>query len=313
MTLTSVLLNPLKRTLSLLSILWGFIESDFLTFALPNTAFGLFGALASSKLIIPGSTSSATPPATATAIFFHLLTRLPLVLAFNLGNLLIADLANQRSETSAVEDRINKPWRPIPSGKITSDETRRLMLAAIPVVMVLNYFLGGWEQGVCILVLNWMYNDLGGGDEAFVREVLLSAAYGMFNSGSLAVAVGPQDRLSPLGVAWVFIISGVILTTMQVQDLKDKAGDRVRRRKSICLYVGERFSRTSIAFFVCFWSYICVYFWALGPLACCFVSVAAAVVAMRVLFVRSPKGDARTWKLWCFWHASLYTLPVLIT
>ncbi|TAQ86940.1 hypothetical protein B7494_g4737 [Chlorociboria aeruginascens] len=298
------MLRPLREAGSFLRLNWDFIESDFVTFAVPNTAFGVFSAFAASILV---KDPFSTAPSAA-----QILQRLPWILAFNIGNLLVFDLANQRSPRSVAEDRINKPWRPIPQGKITTDQTRRLMLVVIPAVLALNYALGAWRQGVFIHILTWLYNDLGGGDEAFVREMIIAVAYGFFNSGSLTVAVGPAYSLSLLGIVWTAIVSGVILTTMQVQDLKDQEGDRTRGRKTIALFLGERISRASIAFFVCFWSFVCEYFWGLGPLAFSVTAAAAAIVVMRVLFVRSPKGDARTWRLWCFWHASLYALPILI-
>lgn len=282
---------------------WDFIQSDFFTFAIPNTAFGIFGAFASSLLI---EDKLATTPSA-----IQILRRLPLVLIFNTGNLLVFDLANQRSPRSEVEDRINKPWRPIPQGKITTDQTRRFMLVVIPVVLALNYVLGAWEQGIFIHILTWLYNDLEGGDEAFLREVIIAVAYGFFNCGSLRVAVGPEYSLSTLGIVWTAIISGVILTTMQVQDLKDRAGDQTRGRKTIALFLGEQTSRASIAFFVCFWSCVCELFWGLGLMSFAVTAIAGVAVAFRVVYMRSPNADARTWRLWCFWHASLYALPAL--
>ncbi|KUI64407.1 hypothetical protein VM1G_11203 [Cytospora mali] len=136
-----------------LHLVWDFVESDFITFAVPNTAFGVLGAIAS-------------------------------------------------------------------SGKITTNQTRRIMLFVIPGTLALNYALGPWRQGVFIMVLTWLYNDLGGGDELFLRELIIAVAYGLFNSGSLDVATGPGNSLSPIGVVWTSIISGIILTTMQVQDLR---------------------------------------------------------------------------------------------
>ncbi|KAM7214556.1 UbiA prenyltransferase family domain containing protein [Rhypophila decipiens] len=209
------------------SLLWSFIESDFFTFAVPGTAFGLFGAQASSLLC-----DHDEPPISP----LQILRRMPLILAFNVGNLLIVDLANQRTDRSVAEDKVNKPWRPIPQGKITIEQARRLLLAAIPVILALDYVLGVGKHGLMIAVLCWMYNDLGGSDEALVREMCNAVAYGLFNSGSLAVAVG-RPGLSRLGLSWTLIISGVILTTMQVQDLKDQAGDQLRGRKTICLWV----------------------------------------------------------------------------
>lgn len=293
----------LQRLFFAVQLMWEFIESDFITFAIPNTAFGMFGAMASSILV--------EEPATLTPSAKMLLQRFPLVLAYNVANLLVFDLANQRAPHSVVEDRINKPWRPIPRGKISTDQTRRVMLAVIPATLALNYVLGAWHQGIFIHVLTWLYNDLNGGDEAFIREIIIAIAYGMFNSGSLSVAIGPEASLSPLGLTWTVMISGVILTTMQVQDLKDQKGDKTRGRKTISLFLGERFSRMSIAFFVCFWTLLCSTFWALGPVVFTFIAAAGGVVVLRLFFCASHE-HARTWRWWCLWHASLYTLPVFV-
>jgi 4-hydroxybenzoate polyprenyltransferase len=196
---------------------------------------------------------------------------------------------------------------------MTVNQTRRLMLGAIPVVLLVNYALGAWPQGVLIIVLSWMYNDLGGGDEPILREVIIAFGYGCFNAGSLAIAAGVGSSLSLLGLTWIVIVSCVILTTMQIQDLKDQKGDRTRNRKTIALFAGERFSRVSVAFFVCFWSLVCGRFWAVGPVVSCLIVLMALVVALRVILLSSPRADARTWRFWCFWHASLYVLPVLVT
>lgn len=307
-------------------VLWGFVESDFFTFAVPNTAFGIFGAFAtpvlarspsislSSHAAILRSQHAAKAPQPLSAVGG--LTRLAVVLLFNLAGLLVFDLANQRTPESVAEDKLNKPWRPIPSGLITMNQARRLMLAAVPATLALNYVLGVWRQGVFILILTWLYNDLRGGDEAFARELIISVAYGLFNNGSLEIAMngsGNTQRYtsSPEGILWTAIISGVILTTMQVQDLKDMEGDRGRGRKTIAIFLGEPVSRGSIAFFVCFWSWACTRFWHLGAVGSALSWVAAVNVALRVLLVRGrPKEDARTWRMWCVWHATLYLLPI---
>ncbi|KAI0107714.1 UbiA prenyltransferase family [Nemania sp. FL0031] len=301
-----VLSRGLWQMMAFLHIIWGFLESDIFTLAVPNTAFGIFGAFASAKLV-----ESRKPWLELS--YSVIIYRIPHVLAFNIGNIFIFTLANQRSPGSVSEDRINKPWRPIPRGSITMDQTRRLILCAIPLVLAFNYMVGAWQQSMCLTILSWVYNDLGGGDEVVFREVILAVAYGLFNSGSLLIATGSGSQLSSLGLAWTAIVSGVILTTMQIQDLKDQAGDKTRNRKTIVLYFGETFSRVSIALFVCFWCWVCSEFWDSGLLATIFTTSIAFIISLRVLFFGSPRTDARTWKLWCFWHASLYTLPCLST
>lgn len=334
-SILKILASHLGNLHSFSLILWGFLESDLFTFAVPNTIFGVLSASAASILTSNPSVSSSpsflsylspvfevphTPALVKHLPANQILERLPAVLVFNLANLLIFDLSNQRSPESVREDSINKPWRPIPRGKITMDQTRRLLLLAIPAALVLNYVLGVWQQGVGILILTWIYNDLRGGDELFVRELLISIAYGLFNHGSLKIAMnngrsvtGGHHIESPQALIWTVIISGVIFTTMQVQDLKDVEGDRGRKRGTIVLFLGETTSRVSIAFFILFWSWVCVQFWRLGGFEYAAYATVASVVALRVLLIRGrgSRQDARTWRLWCLWHTSLYLLPVL--
>ena len=172
-----------------------------------------------------------------------------------------------------------------------------------------------------------------------MREVIIAFGYAGFNWGSLEVALGINSKLegavggngswyggsgggsgsgvmdggmSSRGFVWTVMISGVILTTMQVQDLKDRAGDRTRGRRTIALFLGEEASRCSIAGFVCFWTCVCAQFWRLGVLEYAGFAVVAVVVVLRVLLVRwSYREDAKTWRWWCFWHSSLYLMPLV--
>jgi 4-hydroxybenzoate polyprenyltransferase len=284
---------------------WAFTESNFDTFVIPNTAFGVLGAFAAPML-----TEGFRQPLTS----LEILWRFPLVLAFNWYSVLIFDLANQRSPESIEEDRLNKPWRPIPTGKATAAQARRFMLVVIPLALLFNYLLGVWRQGLFIMVLTWMYNDIRGGDEV-VRDLIISVAYAMFNSASLEIAVGGGEytdiNISRGGIIWTTMISAVILTTMQVQDLKDQAGDRTRERQTIALWLGDRFSRISIAFFVCFWSVACLFFWDPKPYGYVVPAASGAITAYRVLFMATPKDDAATWRWWCLWTITLYLLPII--
>ena len=68
-----------------LEIFWLFSQSDFFTFVLPNTAFGILGALSGSRLTTDENVSVGS-----------VLQRIPLVILFNWSNVFIFDLANQR-------------------------------------------------------------------------------------------------------------------------------------------------------------------------------------------------------------------------
>ncbi|KAI0101448.1 UbiA prenyltransferase family-domain-containing protein [Hypoxylon sp. NC0597] len=293
-------LRVVQRVARVTYLIWEFTESNFSTFVVPNSAFGILGAFAASVL--------AEGPNGHPSIM-EVLRRVPFVIAFNWYNVLIFDLANQRSPESIQEDLLNKPWRPIPTGKVTADQTRRAMLVAIPTALTFNYALAVWRQGVFIMILTWLYNDLRGGDEV-IRDLIISIAYGMFNSGSLQIAVGSQAQISRGGIIWTSIISGVILTTMQVQDLKDQAGDSSRGRRTMALFLGDYVSRLCIAFFVTFWSIICAYFWWLEAWVYVVPVVPATIVVLRVLLMRTAQEDSGTWRWWCVWTMTLYALPL---
>ncbi|GKZ77201.1 hypothetical protein AnigIFM56816_010002 [Aspergillus niger] len=292
------------RLVDLPGLIWEFTENDFATFALPNAGFGLLAAS-----VAPTLTSCSESPGALSL----LLRAAPSVILFNWANLLIFDVANQRLPESVTEDSLNKPWRPLARGKISPIQTRQLLLAAIPAVLGLGFVLdASWETAL-IMLLTWMYNDLHGGDE-LTRDVIIAIAYDVFLMGSLRIALGTATEtcsevtVSTTGYQWLAIIAGVIMTTMQIQDLRDQVGDRTRGRKTWPLVVGDSVSRVWIAACVCLWSVASVWFWGEVPLL-----ISAGTMALGGWIgacVLRKTGDVTAWKWWCFWQLVLYSLPV---
>lgn len=283
-----------------LQIFWLLTESDFWTFVLPNTAFGIFGALAGPVL----TTNEA-------ASFSAILVRIPYVLTWNWLNLLVFDLANQRSPSSVTEDRLNKPWRPVPAGKVTPAQMRELLLVALPVVLAVSFSLGAWQETSLLFGLTWMYNDLGGGDVNFLlRNIIISLAFGLYNEGSLQVACGAGHTLHETGVCWVVIISAVIFSTMHIQDLKDTAGDQARNRQSAPLVLGDGATRWTIVFPVLAWSVLCPLCLRVGMSAFVLPVTIGSYVGFRTLCMRGPQADRTSWCMWALWLISLYALPL---
>lgn len=278
-----------------------FTKDDFYTFVVPNTIFGVSAALSGRLMAGHARNLSAVLP------------RLPFVVFFNWSNLLIFDLANQRLPESIEEDRFNKPWRPLPAGRISQRQTRHLMITIMPIVVLLNSLLSVWKETALLFTLTWIYNDLKGGDDNWlVRNIIIAFAFFLYNLGSLKVAIGASevsvsDPVSSAAYGWTAIISAVIVTTMQVQDLKDQIGDSARGRQTAPLVLGELIARRTIAIPVLFWSFACALVWGLWVLP---VAV-GSYVAYRVLWKRGVDDDRRSWKLWCLWTAILYLLPLL--
>ncbi|KAI9038716.1 UbiA family prenyltransferase [Aspergillus affinis] len=280
--------TPIRLT-NLPSLVWDLSKNDIPTFVLPNTAFGI-----ASAIVAPALTYYPESP----RIGPLLVQCTPWILLFNWSNLLVFNLANQRLADSIQKDRVNKPWRPLPRGRITPTQATRFLLGAVPVV---NAELGAVRESAGIVILAWKYNDLRGGDE-LTRDPIIAIAYTIFNVSSLQIAVGSASakvlEFTTTGYCWLGMIAGMILTTMQVQDLKDQRGDWARGRKTWPLVMGDRLSRRWIAGSVNGWSLAAVGFWNVSVYLSVGVVLLGAWVGSSVVL---GTGDGRTWR-WCLWQ-----------
>ena len=264
--------------------------------------FGIFSALSG-----PVLTTNSAPQ------LLTILSRLPLVILWNWINVLIFDLANQRLPGSVLEDSINKPWRPLPSGRITAAQARRLLLAVLPVAFILTLYLGGMEETVAMMVLTWMYNDLGGADENYlIRNVINAFGFMCYSSGATLVACGfGEHQLNRTAYQWLAMIGGIVFSTLQMQDMSDQEGDQARGRGTVPLVLGDGPARWTIIVPVMLWSFLCPLFWALHPYAFVAPVAAGGVVSLRLLLWRTVESDKLTWKFWNVWISCVYFLPLI--
>lgn len=288
---------------NLVYTLWLFTASDLMTFVFPQTAFGIFSALA-------GPLLTTNPSPTFSAVLW----RIPHVASWTWINTLVFDLANQRLPGSVLEDRLNKPWRPLPAGRISQDQARHLLFFAIPTSIVIIYWgIGATEETVLLFCLTWMYNDLGGSDDSFlVRNLLIAVAYTLYGSGALRVACDhPSWTMNTNAVIWLIFIGCIIFTTMHIQDLKDMEGDRAKDRKTAPLVLGGTCTRYILAFAVLFWSFASSLYWRLDHRLFAALLVCGILLAARMVLLDGTVADRTTWKLWSYWLATLYALPLV--
>ena len=211
-----------------------------------------------------------------------------------------------------MEDSINKPWRPLPSNRISGNEARRLLLVLIPCGLILSTFLGGLKETAAMLILTWMYNDLGGADENYLLRNLINAGGFMCHgSGATIIAAGFRDHeLRREAYNWLAMIGGVIFTTLQVQDIPDMAGDAARGRRTFPLVHGEWIGRCSVAVPVAFWTFACPAFWQLNYMGYALPAAIGLSVVFRILMMKNVAADQTTYKVWCWWLTVLYILPL---
>ena len=110
---------------------------------------------------------------------------------------------------------------------------------------------------------------------------------------------------------WLILLSGVISTTIQFQDLYDQEGDAIRGRRTIPLIAGDRVARLTVTIPIAIWSWVCPAFWGLGLQGFILPIVLGIIIAFRLYLYRSVDEDKKSFMIWNAWLMSLYFLPWL--
>lgn len=114
--------------------LWLFTQSDLKTIVIPKTVFGTLSALAFPIFEI---NYIRTPTIS------ELLWRIPLTAFWVWIILLPFVIDNQRLALSIEEDKVNKPWRAIASGRLDKSYAKILMLWLYVATIVISSLIGG--------------------------------------------------------------------------------------------------------------------------------------------------------------------------
>ncbi|KAK3503315.1 UbiA prenyltransferase family-domain-containing protein [Neurospora crassa] len=294
---------------AMIRIIWTFTKNDLFTFSLQCVFFGVALSFAKDARTAPD------PPTLKQA-----LSRLPGSCLFQFMSQLLVNLDNQREPASVIEDSINKPWRPIPSGMITPDQTRRLLLCLVPIYMALGYALGVWNIALLIVIAVFIYNDLGGSDELVVRDIVLGISYIIYQMGPLRIALGSGeyradmagDLVSPRGYAWAAMSGLLVVTTVPIQDIKDQEGDRQRaNRKTMPLIIGDAATRYYLAVTIPFWAVVGTVFWGTPVWYAVPLVAYGLYISWRLLVKRNLVDDEASWRNWTRWQLLAYALPAV--
>ena len=289
-----------RKTCRELYTIWLFTFSDLKTIVIPTTAFGIIGALPGTGLNHGGLDQTIR----------DVLQRTPLVALWVWLVLLPFNIDNQRRPASVEEDKLNRPWRPLPSGRVTPNHAMKVMLVGHIAAVWYSLVVGGLCQCLLGILLGWIYNGYGADQSFFGKNCVNALGYVTFSTGAMSVAThGKYPTVR--GIQWFAILAGVIFTTVQVQDLPDIQGDVVRGRRTGPVVMGDTLCRWSIAILVPIWTAVALVFWdRLQHIGLCavFYIVAAAAVSWRVIFLKTE--DRVTFFIWNLWIVSLDILPL---
>ena len=283
--------------------LWLFTLSDLKTIVGPSFVFGVTNALAGAEYGLKFPEEGING-----AIF----QRLPRILLYVWINLLPFDISNQTSSDAIKEDRINKPWRTLPSGRMTPQLAKYLMLAFYLFALGVSSMTGGLKQSVTLVCIGTWYNHFAGADSScLVRNLINALGYVCFTWGAMEVALGFPLPLDTRLIKWFGVVAAVIFTTVHLQDMSDQLGDRIRGRKTVPLVIGDGPARWMTAITMIFWGYVCPRFWNSIMTVAALGFVLAGGVAARYLVLRTVEADRLTFKLWNLWMTLVFLLPLL--
>ncbi|KAJ7877458.1 hypothetical protein B0H13DRAFT_2347142 [Mycena leptocephala] len=128
------------------------------------------------------------------------------------------DIANQIN--GVAEDRINKPDRPLSSGRVTLQGAYIRWYATTVVHLVL-----GAAWGVLPWTALWV----------------LITIYTSSTAATSTGGVGARRADHGARVGWVLLLSGVFGIVASVQDMRDVEGDRVAGRRTLPIVLGSNF------------------------------------------------------------------------
>ncbi|UNO38800.1 UbiA family prenyltransferase [Streptomyces sp. MST-110588] len=275
---------------------WLFIRVDRWTTVFPATCF-VMAATVHARL----SAGETVVTVAAGALYFWLF-----VYEHTLANQLVG----------VEEDRINKPHRPLVTGRSTI-RGARMRLAVVRIAFpAYGYCLGVLKWALMWQILSLLQHEYGWGRHWLGRN--LYAGIGVV--AQLAAAWEIVTVLTPDAWRWIVTLTITVTFLMSVQDLRDINGDRAVRRSTMPLVFGETRTRVFLCagFAVGPWA---IHHFLMAPTGPHWWVIATDVVlgglslllAARVVLLRGPGHDQRSYRLVEQWYtlalaASIYTL-----
>lgn len=187
-----------------LNTLYLFTGDQILDTVIPGTIFGLSAAISGPVLNLP-----AQDP-------FAIVQRLPVVWFWLWLMILQFCLQNQRHTESVKEDAINKPWRPLPAGRMSQENAVSLLTCTFIVSCVVSWHLDVLPIYLAWTVLGTLYNDRGCGDySGLSRNVFCGALFCCTFGGALSISLGSGSAMSFRASQWTVMMTlGIISSTI---------------------------------------------------------------------------------------------------
>jgi len=278
-----LLSTPLSAIINHMHTAHLFIRSDYMTILIPVTIFAAIAApIAEFQSLLE----------TIAWIGLHLLQ---------------ADVNNQAF--SGHEDRINKPWRPLPSGRINVRQACVLRWFLVVSCLFISSILGRRVvyASATLSFLLILYNDLDLSGHPAFKNICNAGGYVAFELGATLI-LSPTRTLDRTAIIALACSALVILTTIHAQDFRDIEGDKTLGRRTLPIVAPEG-SRAFIVAGLFLWSCILAKLWGLGPLSAVIFIGLGSFVAGRYFHFREARDEKYSFTLYNIWFLTAILLP----
>ncbi|KAG1735608.1 UbiA prenyltransferase family [Suillus paluster] len=211
---------------------------------------------------------------------------------------------------SALEDAVNKPWRPMPSGRISVEDSRTLLYGLLVFCFGLSSIFGlnVLITSVVFSVMMVAHDDFNLSHHPTFKNLCNMGFYVTLGLGSSLVMSG---KSSPDGttIQALYCCAIVIVLTIHAQDFADIEGDRKSGRRTLPIVAPEG-SRIYMLCVLPLLSFALASFWSVGPLCSILFMCTGSWVALRYFLFRDKISDEATYRLYNIWLAGINVLPV---
>ncbi|KAF8232802.1 hypothetical protein L208DRAFT_1396675 [Tricholoma matsutake] len=228
-------------------------------------------------------------------------TRSILVPVWVLTHLFLIDIDNQ--SLSIDEDKLNKPWRPLPSGRLTISAAKFLSKALNVICLLVSCLLGGRELMIPTVVfcgLVYLYDHLLLNSHYIWKNIINGLGYAVLETGATTVLIGSLPRKPNMILALV-LSWAIICTTVHVQDLADIEGDQKMGRQTTAIHLGQNVTRVSIVVFLVFWSLILPWMRGANSLEAKVHTFLGIFLGARIFFLRQKVSDETSFRIYNAW------------
>ncbi|MBD2412197.1 hypothetical protein FACHB389_27095 [Nostoc calcicola FACHB-389] len=213
------------------------------------------------------------------------------------------------------EDRINKPNRPLVTGKISVQGALVRWFLSMGLFTFIGWYCGVLEWAlICQMVV--ILHNFGGWDKYWISKNFL---IGLGTFAHLAAVWQLVTPITPIAWRWLFLIGAIWSTLVAVQDLRDIEGDLAVKRSTFPIAFGETASRFILSLGFGLLPFV-IHFILMMPtentvstIVCDIVlAVFSWFIAARIVFNRSPKEDHHTYILFTYWYCLVLASAIVV-